>query len=108
LHGRTGRAKTVSVTLQHQDDSGPATCVHCGALAVGPCARCRAPVCGDCCALTEGGANVYAICLGCERRGGSSLGRAWLTVVGWVLLPILVLVALLLALGLLFGSGTSR
>ena len=90
--------------LQYRDDDGsPATCIHCGALAVGPCARCEAPVCGDCCVLTEGGTQPYAICLGCERRGGSSLGGAWAGVISWFLLPIVGLVALLVVLALLFG-----
>jgi len=57
-------------------------------------------VCGDCSVLTEGGARVYAICLGCERRAGRSLTRGWMTVIGWFVMPILVLVLLLLVLGL--------
>jgi hypothetical protein len=80
----------------------PARCVRCGALAVGPCARCRQPVCGDCCVLTEGGARVWAICLACEDRGGRSLQRGWVSVIGWIAVPILglaVLVALLSLLG---------
>ena len=79
----------------------PARCIRCGALAVGPCARCREPVCGDCCVLTEGGARVWAICLACEDRGGRSLGRGWLTVIGWVAVPILGLAALLALLALI-------
>jgi hypothetical protein len=78
--------------LVHSDD-GDARCVHCGALAVGPCARCESPVCGDCCVLTTGGANVYAICLGCNARAGKDLRRGWLTVIGWFLTPILGLAA---------------
>jgi hypothetical protein len=74
-------------------DDGDARCVHCGALAVGPCARCEAPVCGDCCVLTTGGANVYAICLGCNERSGKDLRRGWLTVIGWFVTPILGLAA---------------
>jgi hypothetical protein len=54
-------------------------------------------VCGDCCVLTEGGAQVWAICLACEDRGGRSLRHGWLAVIGWVAVPILGL-ALLLAL----------
>jgi hypothetical protein len=91
------------VTVQFSDDGGgPATCVGCGALAVGPCARCQAPVCGDCCELTEGGTRPYAICRGCAG-GGKSLSHAWLTVVGWIALPIAALIALLVVLALLFG-----
>lgn len=78
--------------LQHHDDGGPiARCIRCGAKAVGPCARCHEPVCGDCCVLTEGGAKVWAICLSCEDRGGRSLTRAWVRVVGWFVVPIAAL-----------------
>jgi hypothetical protein len=81
--------------MQLADNSGggapTATCSRCGAVAVGPCARCRLPVCGDCCVLTEGGAKVYAICLACEDRGGRSLKRAWLGFIGWIAAPVLLL-----------------
>jgi hypothetical protein len=88
----------VTGELQLHDEDGDARCVHCGAPAVGPCARCDAPVCGDCCVLSEGGARVYAICVACERRGGRSLARGWLVVLGWVAGPLLVLAAAVLAL----------
>jgi hypothetical protein len=68
-----------------------ALCTICGDRGVGPCARCREPVCGDCCVLTEGGAKVWAICLRCERRGGKSLMGRWWTVIGWIALPIVAL-----------------
>ncbi|HEX6276408.1 MAG TPA: hypothetical protein VFZ53_25380 [Polyangiaceae bacterium] len=86
---------------------GPADarCVSCGALAVGPCARCRNPVCGDCCVLTSGGSTTFAICLACERRGGSSLTSGWYVVLGWFLKPMLALVAALVVLYLLFGDS---
>lgn len=71
-----------------------ALCICCGDTAVGPCARCREPVCGDCCVLTEGSAKVWAICLRCERRGGRSLGRGWAVVIGWIALPIVGLAIL--------------
>ena len=77
--------------LQLHDEDGDARCVHCGATAIGPCASCNRPVCGDCCVLTEGGARVYAICLGCNRHSGRSLRRAWLMVVAWVMGPLLIL-----------------
>lgn len=80
---------------------GPvARCKLCERTAVGPCARCRAPVCGDCCELTEGGATTFAICLTCVRRGGASLAPAWLGLLGWIALILLPLagVALLLAM----------
>ena len=79
----------------------PARCLRCGAVAAGPCARCHEPVCGDCCVLTEGGARVWAICLSCVDRGGRSLDRGWLMVIGWIAAPILALVALVALLSLL-------
>lgn len=82
---------------------GVARCVRCGAEAVGPCARCRSPVCGDCCVLTEGGARVWAICFGCEDRGGRSLRGAWLMVIGWIAAPILLLAAAVALLAWLTG-----
>jgi hypothetical protein len=85
------------------DGGGEARCLRCGALAAGPCARCREPVCGDCCVLTEGGARVWAICFSCEDRGGRSLRGGWLTVIGWIAGPILLLAALVAALTLIFG-----
>jgi hypothetical protein len=92
------------VELAYRDDDGsPATCIHCGALAVGPCARCDAPVCGDCCVLTEGGTKPYAICLSCDRAGGGELKSAWLGVIGWFLVPIAALALLIVVLALLFG-----
>ena len=82
----------------HDGDGGYERCIHCGAPAVGPCARCRNPVCGDCCVLTEGGHKTYAICTACDRRGGRSLNAGWAAVLVWIALPILALVALLLVL----------
>ncbi|APR85687.1 Hypothetical protein A7982_11036 [Minicystis rosea] len=75
-----------------------ARCIRCGDPAVGPCARCREPVCGDCCVLTEGGAKVWAICLGCERGGGRSLRGAWASVIAWIVLPIVGLAAIVAVL----------
>jgi hypothetical protein len=89
--------------VAHGGNGGYEHCVHCGKRAVGPCARCEAPVCGDCCTLTEGTTKPYAICLGCAERGGSSLRRGWWVVIGWVLLPIAALVVLLVLVSLLFG-----
>lgn len=87
--------------LQHVGDDGPQQCSFCSALAVGPCARCKRPVCGDCCVLTEGGAKLWAICVRCDERGGRSLVPGWAIVVSWIALPILVLLVLVVALGLL-------
>jgi hypothetical protein len=91
-------------SLQHGGDGGGFEhCVRCGALAAGPCARCRRPVCGDCCVLTEGGATVWAICLACDKGGGRDLRRGWLVVLGWLLGPILLLLLLVIVLGLIAG-----
>jgi hypothetical protein len=67
------------------DDAAEARCKVCGALAVGPCASCRAPLCGDCCVITEGGLTTFAICPGCERRSGTSLLGAWGSLLAWIL-----------------------
>lgn len=77
---------------------GPvARCKHCGVQAVGPCAQCRGPVCGDCCVLTEGGVKVWAICLSCSDRSGTSLRSGWWMVIRWIAVPI-VLLALVVVL----------
>jgi len=89
--------------MSHDDDGGFVSCVSCGALAAGPCARCRRPVCGDCCVLTSGGATPWAICLECDRRHGRSLRRGWLTVLGWLAKPMLLLVGLYVLLYWLLG-----
>jgi len=79
-------------SLISHDDGGPvARCKLCERTAVGPCARCRAPVCGDCCELTEGGATTFAICLTCVKRGGRSLMPAWLGLLGWLAVIVVVL-----------------
>jgi hypothetical protein len=70
-----------------------ARCGLCGGEAAGPCARCRTPVCGDCCTLTDGGSTTWAICLRCERRGGASLRPAWLGLLGWLGLVLLAIAA---------------
>jgi hypothetical protein len=50
-------------------------------------------VCADCCVLTEG-AGTFALCLTCARRGGTSLRRPWLGLLGWIGLVVLALAAL--------------
>lgn len=70
--------------LQLHDFDGEARCAFCSAKAVGPCASCACPVCGDCCTLTEGGAKVWAICLECDRRGGRSLAGRWGALLLWL------------------------
>jgi hypothetical protein len=48
-------------------------------------------MCGDCVTLTEHGANVWAICHACNRRGGRSLRSGWKAALFWLVLPILAL-----------------
>ncbi len=84
-------------------DGGFVHCAGCGALAAGPCARCRKPVCGDCCVLTSGSAQPWAVCLACSGGGGASLSGGWRTVLGWLIKPILGLLAVYLLLRWLFG-----
>ena len=81
-------------SLQSSGDAPSARCTICGLVAVGPCARCRAPVCGDCCELTEGGATTFAVCTRCVRRGGATLAPAWRGMLGWLAAIIFVLGAI--------------
>jgi hypothetical protein len=81
-------------SLLSAGDPPSARCKLCGATAVGPCARCRASVCGDCCELTSGGATTFAICLTCVRRGGASIRPGWLGLLvwlAWIVIPIAIL-----------------
>ncbi len=66
-------------------------CKLCGKPASGPCARCRSLVCADCCELTSGGASTFAVCLRCAREHPHTLGRAWVGLLGWLGLVVLVL-----------------
>jgi len=84
-------------------DGGVVHCTICGADAAGPCARCRKPVCGDCCVLTEATAGRWAICLNCDRIQGRNLRRPWVALAAWLLVPIALLIAVLVALHYLFG-----
>lgn len=54
--------------------------------------------------LTTGGITTFAICLRCERRGGQSLAAAWRRVLGWILLPMLALLFVLVVVYWLFGA----
>jgi hypothetical protein len=83
------------------DGGGFEHCASCGGLAAGPCARCRKPLCGDCCVITRHGASEWAICLRCDRKGGSSLRSAWVSLVLWLGIPLAVLALLVTALYLL-------
>lgn len=76
-------------------------CKLCGADAAGPCARCRAMVCADCCQLSEGGSATFAVCTACARRGGASVAPGWRGLFGWLALIILALAAAALGLALL-------
>jgi hypothetical protein len=88
-------------SLLSSGDGPVARCKLCGAVAVGPCARCRSPVCGDCCALTEGGATTFAVCHRCVRAGGASLAPGWLGLLGWLGLIVLALAGVAIVLVLL-------
>lgn len=81
----------MSGALQIVDGGGPPRCSSCGAEAAGPCMRCHRLLCGDCCVLTEGGVQVYAICRRCASRGGRSLRPGWWSVAGLLGLVLLVL-----------------
>jgi hypothetical protein len=92
---KSARLEDVSGGLQATGDGGGvARCVRCGAVAVGPCASCHEPVCGDCCVLTEGGVKIYAICLACEDRRGRSLQGGWGGFLRWLAVPMVALLAL--------------
>jgi hypothetical protein len=86
--------------LTSGDGGGFEHCAVCGALAAGPCARCRKPLCGDCCIITSHGATQWAICRRCEQKGGSSLRSAWIGLALWLGVPIVVLAVLV---ALLYG-----
>jgi hypothetical protein len=60
-------------------------------------------VCGNCCVLTEGSAQPWAICLNCHGRKGNSLSRSWLSLGLWLLAPLVALIVLLIVLQVLFG-----
>lgn len=82
-------------------DGPVARCRLCGKVAVGPCARCRTPVCGDCCELTDGGATTFAVCLTCVRAGGRSLVPGWRGLIVWlavIVVGLAVIAAALIAL----------
>ncbi len=96
----------VTGQLQLRGDDGPiATCVGCGAKAVGPCARCHAPLCGDCCIITAGGTKKWAVCPACASDGGESLQAGWTTVILWVCAPIAALALLLWILEAVAGKN---
>lgn len=84
------------------DGGGIIPCSNCGADAAGPCARCRKPVCGNCCVLVEQSASPWAICLTCNRRGGRSLRPGWVAAGLWLLVPIAALAVILILLNLVF------
>lgn len=93
---RRGYPGPVSQLHHHQDD-GDARCTGCGRLAVGPCARCGAPQCGDCCELVPGAAATYAVCAPCARAMGR-LGAGWGAVLAWIVVPILLLLGAVVVL----------
>ena len=73
-------------SLHSNGDAPAARCKICGREAVGPCARCRAMVCADCCELTDGAATTFALCSGCARTGGATLASAWRGLLVWLVL----------------------
>jgi hypothetical protein len=84
--------------LIHYGDDAPERCTFCSRDAVGPCASCHQPVCGDCCTLTEGGVRTWAICLDCDRKQGRALGGRWsgfLLFIGAILFALFAVVVLL-------------
>lgn len=83
----------MSGDLRVAQENDEPRCALCGALAAGPCASCKRMVCGDCCVLTEGGVETYAICTRCDRRKGHELGGGWSLVSTWMI-GLLVLLAL--------------
>ena len=83
----------MSGALQTVGDGGAARCVICHGEAIGPCARCRRPVCGDCCELVQGGGKPFAVCVSCERGAKRALGGLGGLAV-WVLGVVLVVVAM--------------
>jgi len=87
-------------SLMSSGDPPDARCSHCGAVAVGPCARCRRPTCGDCCELTEGGATTFAVCLACVKSGGKSLAGAYRDLLLWLGGGIVVLAAIAVLLAM--------
>lgn len=90
--------------LQEVGGDAPARCTYCSNEAAGPCASCHAPVCGDCCTLTEGGARTWAICLNCDRKGGRSLTSAWGGLLRFLLGILLVLALAVVVLAWLTGN----
>jgi hypothetical protein len=68
------------------DDRPVTPCRLCGAPATGPCARCRAPICPDCCELTEGSIKMFAVCKSCARTGATTFTSGWRDLVFWVVL----------------------
>jgi hypothetical protein len=86
----------------HGDGGGFFHCVVCGGDAAGPCAKCRNPVCGDCCVLVDGTLGQWAICTRCEKRFGRNQSSGWRTLAPWLLAPIVLLVALLVVLHVVF------
>jgi len=86
-------------------DGPVARCSLCGAEAAGPCARCRAPVCADCCTLSAGGVTTFAICTRCAERGGAHLRSAWLGLLGWIGVVVVVVAAVAVLFAFLRRHG---
>jgi hypothetical protein len=93
----------VTGQLQLAGGDNVSVCVHCGVRAVGPCARCHVPLCGDCCVVTEEGAKPWAICRDCDAGGAGALRSGWWTVALWVGGPMLALLVAVLLMSWLAG-----
>jgi hypothetical protein len=83
----------VSGELRVASDDGATRCTFCPRDAVGPCASCHRPVCGECCTLTEGGLKTWAVCLECDRKKGRSLSHAWMGIGLWLVGVLVALAA---------------
>ena len=74
-------------------------CVYCHKPAAGRCAVCHALVCADCAELTTGLSHPIAVCEGCSEKRLQP-GRE---ILGWILVPLLVLVGIAALLYWLIG-----
>jgi len=90
-------------SLMSNGDAPAARCKLCGAEAVGPCARCRAMVCADCCELTAGAATTFALCTACARTGGATLASAWRGLLVWLALVVLGVAGIAIAIRVVYG-----
>jgi hypothetical protein len=67
-------------------------CVYCHAPAAGRCGTCHALICADCAELAPGLSRPLALCKKCATRPPA----AGLRLLGWLVVPALVLAVLVL------------